>query len=170
MPDKDARPVEASEEGGPKKRGKLKLFGIIGMVVAVKFFGGKPDSAGAQVPGYVQPQGDQQTERQDRELLFAKFRAMNDRSGQNIIYDVTVYGRVRGDMVEDAEKLIEQNKATIEDRLTRVFRSADPQFFKEPGLETLRRQIKHELSSVFGSENMVEEILLPSLMWYNAEG
>ena len=45
----------------------------------------------------------------------------------------------------------------------------DPAFFKEPGLETLRRQFKYELADVLGNENLVDEVLITKLMWYTAD-
>jgi flagellar basal body-associated protein FliL len=42
-----------------------------------------------------------------------------------------------------------------------VIRSSEPQDLQEDGLETLRRQIRHELSQVVGDEKMIEEILIP---------
>lgn len=121
--------------------------------------GGKEGEGGAASGGRTED---------DSEVVLAQFRAINDRSGQNILYDVKVYGRVKSEKVEKIQKLLEGKKATVEDRFAKVIRNADPQYFKEAGLETIRRQFMHELDLAFNEEGLISEILLPSLMWYNA--
>lgn len=105
----------------------------------------------------------------EKEIVVASFRAMNDRSGHNIIYDIKVYAQVAGKSADKIQRLFETRKASIEDRMAKVIRAADPQYFKEPGLETLRRQLKHEVDAAIGDANAVQEILIPSLMWYSAD-
>ncbi len=189
MADQKPAEREAREDAAPKPGGGKKKFAIIGLIsgvmivegvaifVATRFLAGStpvPASAagleggggfGEAGKGHGAPPAPT-----EKEVVVAQFRAMNDRTGRNIIYDVKVYGRVAGDKVEPVQKLVEEKKATIEDRMTKVIRAADPQFFKEPGLETLRRQIKHEVDAALGENNGVQEILIPSLMWYSADG
>jgi flagellar basal body-associated protein FliL len=161
------------------KKGKLALIGLIGGVmvaeaiaifVATRFLGG-PAKAEATVPGLEAGEHGEGAKPavSDKEVVVASFRAMNDRSGHNVIYDMKVYGRVSGASADKVQKLFEDKKASIEDRLAKVIRAADPQYFKEPGLETLRRQIKHEVDAALGDANSVQEILIPSLMWYSAD-
>lgn len=180
-PDDKKREGTPNAEGGTKRKGRFLLVGAIGGVMLIEGVGifvltrlinGGPQSAAASVQGLEHSAGPDAVKAApaDSELLLAQFRAINDRSGQNVLYDVKVYGRVKSDKLEKVQKLLESKKASVEDRLTKVVRSADPQYFKEPGLETIRRQILHELAGVFGEDDLVSEILLPSLMWYNAGG
>ncbi|MBN1489097.1 MAG: hypothetical protein JXA69_04200 [Phycisphaerae bacterium] len=179
MAERDGAAERGADVGAPSggKRGKLALFGAVGGImllegaaifVATRFLGGSAGDAQAQVPGLADAQ-DAPPEVLDAEMLVAEFRAMNDRSGQNVIYDMKIFGRVPGEMAEQATQVFESKKASVEDRLARVVRAADPAFFKEPGLETLRRQFKHELADVLGNENLVDEVLITKLMWYNAD-
>jgi len=48
--------------------------------------------------------------------------------------------------------------------VTTVIRSADPKFLQEPGLETIRRQIKFELDKVLGDDKIIVDLLIPSLL------
>jgi hypothetical protein len=199
MPEKPSernRDEAKAPEGGKRGKGKFMLVGAVGgamliegvgVFVLARMMGSGPKEASANVEGLA-PAGAHgassgaagarggaggeaaKVETQESELLLAQFRAINDRSGQNILYDVKVYGRVKGDKLEKVQKLLEGKKASIEDRFAKVIRTADPQYFKEPGLETIRRQVLHELDTVFGEEELVCEILLPSLMWFNAGG
>jgi flagellar basal body-associated protein FliL len=170
--------AQPDPSGGRSRKGRFAVIGLVsgimlvegvGIFVATRFLGGGADSAVASVPGLEAPPAETQAPRV-KELLIAEFRAMNDRSGQNILYDVKVYGRVEGARAAKVEAALQMQKATVADRLAKVVRAADPQYFKEPGLETLRRQIKNELSHVLSDEEMVDEVLIPSLMWYQADG
>jgi hypothetical protein len=39
---------------------------------------------------------------------------------------------------------------------------------KEPGLETLRRQVKHQLDDIVG-DGMIEEVIVPSCIGFRAD-
>ena len=185
------RPPAAETSAGGRKGGRLMLFGLVGglMLVegvaiffATRFLGG-PSPAMGSLDSHAAPTGGEGGAEGEhgghaseparsgaKEIVIAEVRAMSDRSGQNIVYDAKVCARVDGSRSDKVQKVLEEKKATVEDRLTRVIRSADPQYFKEPGFETLRRQIKHELDGLVGDPQAVTEVLLPSLMWYNADG
>jgi len=187
------RASESEAQAVARKGGKLMLFGMVGglmlaegvaIFVATRFLGGPSVAVGSVEGasgetgegahggsnGELATNGTQPSKSGAREILIAEVRAMSDRSGQNIVYDAKVCARVDASKGDKVQKVLEEKKATIEDRLTRVIRSADPQYFKEPGFETLRRQIKHELDGLIGEPGAVTEVLLPSLMWYNADG
>ena len=83
------------------------------------------------------------------------------KSGRLFLYDIEVYAKTKKEKAETLKKMLESYKATIEDRLNRVVRAAEPQDLQEDGLETIRRQVKHELSQIVGDEKMIEEILIP---------
>ncbi len=171
--EKQREATEAKPAGG--RKGKLVIFGVVGGVMLIeaaaillvsRFLGG-PSSSHAGVTGLP---GEAPATVADKEIVVSSFRAMNDRTGHNIIYDVKVYARVNGNKAETVQKLFEEKKASIEDRMAKVIRAADPQYFREPGLDTLRRQIKYELDRVVGDGEMLQEVIIPSLMWYNADG
>jgi hypothetical protein len=64
---------------------------------------------------------------------------------------------------------VDARQATICDRVNTVVRRAEPKFLSEPGLETVRRQIKFELDKVFGDEDLIQEVLLPELLQSQAQ-
>ena len=58
---------------------------------------------------------------------------------------------------------IADNQALITDRVRTIMAQSDPEKLgggSEPGLETLRRQVKHQLDDVIG-DGLVEEVLIP---------
>jgi flagellar basal body-associated protein FliL len=97
------------------------------------------------------------------ELKVVEFRAPNKQTGKTIIYDVAVYAVVKGDKADAAKRTIEDRSALIQDRVRTIMARNDPERLgggSEPGLETLRRQVKHELDEIMG-DGMVEEVLIP---------
>jgi flagellar basal body-associated protein FliL len=55
------------------------------------------------------------------------------------------------------------NKALIEDRIRTIIAESDPEKLgggSEPGLETLRRQVKYQLDGIVG-EGVIDEVLVP---------
>lgn len=97
------------------------------------------------------------------ELKVVEFRAPNKQTGKTIIYDVAVYAVIKGDKADAAKRVIEDRSALIQDRIRTIMARNDPERLgggSEPGLETLRRQVKHELDEIMG-DAMVEEVLIP---------
>jgi len=143
----------------------IMLLEAGGIFLAVRFFGGGP--APAEAVGLVEKPITELSD--DVEVPVVKFKAPNMKTGKLFLYDIEVYARVKKDRAEELTKILETYKATVEDRLARVIRSADPQDLREDGLETLRRQIKHELSQIVGDEKMIEEILIPRCTPFRAD-
>jgi len=101
------------------------------------------------------------------EVEVASFRALNDKSPRVVIYDVTIYAVVSEEDRAVFEEVLERRKQTVRDRFVRIVRGADPAYFQEPDLATLREQFKHELSTVAGESIGIEEVLLPSIIPYS---
>ena len=58
---------------------------------------------------------------------------------------------------------IEARKALITDRIRTIIAQTDPEKLgggSEPGLETLRRQVKYQLDHIVG-EGLIDEVLVP---------
>jgi len=97
------------------------------------------------------------------ELMLVEFRAPNKRSGRTYLYDVSIYVSVKGSKHAKVKSMLEQRKALITDRVRTIIAQSDPEKLgggSEPGLETLRRQIKYQLNEVLG-EGMIEEVIVP---------
>ena len=61
------------------------------------------------------------------------------------------------------KKTFESRKALITDRVRTIVAQSDPEKLgggSEPGLETLRRQVKYQLDEIVG-EGVIEEVLVP---------
>jgi len=100
----------------------------------------------------------------DVDLEVVRVRARNDKAPQPVIYELTVYASVADDKREEFEQLVERRGARIQDRFSSIIRAADPKRFLEPDLATLRDRFKDELSKVAEDDELVREVLIPSIV------
>ena len=98
------------------------------------------------------------------EIALTECRPSNKMTGKLITLKIRVSALVASADAERAKTLVETNKARIDDRVNFVVRSAEPQDLNEPGLETIKRRLKHELAKVLGDEHLIQEVLIPELL------
>jgi flagellar basal body-associated protein FliL len=97
------------------------------------------------------------------EVQVIDFRAPNRQTGRPFLYDVTIFAVTKGEHQEHVETTIKERGALIKDRLRTIIAQSDPEKLgggSEPGLETLRRQVKYQLDDIIG-EGMIDEVLVP---------
>lgn len=104
------------------------------------------------------------------ELKVLEFKAPNKQSGRTYLYDLAIYIRIKGENKAKVEPLITERDALIKDRIRTIVGQSDPEKLggSEPGLETLRRQVRHQLEEILG-EGLVEEVLVPRCIPYRAD-
>ena len=106
------------------------------------------------------------------EITVIKFKAPNRATGTTYIYDVEISVTTKGG--ENKEKVsagITDRSATIMDRIRTIIAQTDPAKLgggQEPGLETLRRQIKFQLEEIIGP-GLIEEVVIPKCIPYRAD-
>ncbi len=91
------------------------------------------------------------------------FRAPNKQGGRTFLYDVTIFISVRADAEEKTKGLLSDRAALIKDRIRTIIAQSDAEKLgggSEPGLETLRRQVKYQLDEIIG-EGVIDEVLVP---------
>lgn len=186
MAKEQAQEQLAEQQEAPKSSKKKTIImggGLIGVMVIeavvvfvlVKHFGAAPATVDAMPPvhgvegeaeGEGKGEGKAKTERPPAiaELDVVKLRAQNERSQRQITYDLDVYISVAGANKEKVSKVLQGRKATVQDRLARVVRAAEPERFIEPDLRTLRKQFLVELSQIVGEEGLIQEVLIPSIV------
>ena len=100
------------------------------------------------------------------ELAVVDIRAQNRKSGQVFMYDVSIYVRVKSAVEEKTKSTLGDNSSLIKDRIRTIIAQSDPEKLgggSEPGLETLRRQIKYQLDEIVG-EGVIDEVLVPKCL------
>ncbi len=97
------------------------------------------------------------------EVNILDFRAPNKLSGRTFLYDVSIYAVTKAEFEEQVKQTILDRGALIKDRIRTIIAQSDPDRLgggSEPGLETLRRQVKYQLDEIIG-EGMIDEVLVP---------
>ena len=147
----------------------LAVMGVMileggGIFVAMKFFGSSPEGAEAAAAA------DQATPAVDTtEVLVVKLRPSNITTGNLYLWDIEIHAVIANDSVGAVTTMLEARKALIEDRLATVIRNARHEDLLAPGLETIKRQLKHELDQIVGREDVIEEILIPTCTPFRAD-
>jgi flagellar basal body-associated protein FliL len=97
------------------------------------------------------------------EINVLDFKAPNKLSGRTFLYDVSIYLVTKNEFAEQVRQTIKDRDALIKDRIRTIIAQSDPEKLgggSEPGLETLRRQVKYQLDEIVG-EQMISEVLVP---------
>ncbi|HWP40687.1 MAG TPA: hypothetical protein VNL70_07150 [Tepidisphaeraceae bacterium] len=97
------------------------------------------------------------------EIQVLDFRAPNKQSGRTFLYDVTIFAVTKAEHEERVKTTIKEREALIKDRVRTIIAQSDPEKLgggSEPGLETLRRQVKYQLDEIIG-EGVIDEVLVP---------
>ena len=97
------------------------------------------------------------------ELQVLEFRAQNKLSGRTFLYDVSVYVVTKSEFADKVKETLKAREALIKDRVRTIIAQNDPEKLgggSEPGLETLRRQVKHQLDEIVG-DGLILEVLVP---------
>lgn len=112
-------------------------------------------------------EGDAPAKKFEKKKLYeqplVEFRAPNKMSGRTFLYDISIYAVVKGEHMDKVAKTLKDREALIKDRVRTIIAQSDPEKLgggSEPGLETLRRQVKYQLDELLG-EGLIEEVLVP---------
>jgi len=167
----------AGEAGTAKSGGKGKLFALVivaglmllegvGVYSLVKFTGGTPavTKAAQDETGAAPGQPIELPEDQEAEVEVLECRPSNRTVGKLITFHLRVSVLVRRENQELVQKLVEEKKGRLQDRVNYVIRSAQLKHLNEPGLETVRRQIEHEFDKIFGDDELIVAVLIPEVL------
>ena len=170
----------AATAGAGAKGGLLSktpvLLGAVMVIEAVvlfagfKMLGGGPQHAvGAELAtteGHGGDKGDGKgsaVRPKTIELTVLDFKAPNKVNGRTFLYDVSIFVVVKAEYEKRAKDTLKEREALIKDRVRTIIAQSDPEKLvggSEPGLETLRRQVKYQLDTIIG-EGLIEEVLVP---------
>lgn len=169
-PRADEKKDAAESAPAPAKTGGRKIMLIIGGIMllegagifgAMKLVGAGPGSSHAdELTLATQPS------KRSIEIEVVRVRTPNDKEGKLILWSLEVVIRVPADQQQSVADVIKANSGTIKDRIARLIRAASPEHLREPGLETLRRQMRFELGRVLEDESKILEVLIPDCTPY----
>jgi flagellar basal body-associated protein FliL len=181
-----AKPPAAPAAGAPKGGFLTKLPVLIGGVMIVeavvlfagfKFLGSGAKSASADLVADISKKGDDGDKSGpadagktvEVELLDGKFP--NKQNGRTFLYDVHFRLSVKTEAADKVKKIITDRSALIEDRIRTIIAQSDPEKLNggsEPGLETLKRQVKYQLDEIVG-DGLIDEVLVPQCIGFRTD-
>ena len=163
------------------------LLGAVMLMEAVVLFagfkllgGGAQHASGAELAmseetgghdGGSRGEGRSNDRRKSVELLVVDFKAPNKASGRTFLYDVSIYVVARAEHEKHIKDTLKEREALIKDRIRTIIAQSDPEKLtggSEPGLETLRRQVKYQLDIILG-EGVIEEVLVPKCIPFRTD-
>jgi flagellar basal body-associated protein FliL len=192
---KDHAPKKGGDGGGllsktPVLLGIVMILEAIVLFAGFKFLGGGPKQASAvdlskdeghgggehgDGHGDGHGGGEGHAKPVDRgsliEISVVEFKAPNAQNGRRFIYDMIVFVTVKVDFEQKVKDKIKASDALIRDRMRTIVAQMDPDKLgggSEPGLETLRRQIKTQLEIIIG-DGMIDEVLVPRCIPFRAD-
>jgi len=105
------------------------------------------------------------------EVALLDIKAPNKLSGRTFLYDVTMFVSTKAENEAAVTETIKKREALIKDRVRTIIAQSDPEKLgggSEPGLETLRRQVKYQLDEIIG-EKLIDEVLVPRCIPYRTD-
>ena len=102
-------------------------------------------------------------------LLEARFP--NKRSGRAFLYDIKIVLSVKKESADKVKAIVAEHDALIQDRVRTIIAESDPDKLgggAEPGLETLRRQVKYQLDEIVG-DGLIDDVLIPQCLPFPAD-
>jgi hypothetical protein len=98
------------------------------------------------------------------EVAIADCKPSNVFAGKLITCHIRVSALVKAADLAKAQALVQARQARLDDRVNAVIRSAELKQLEEPGLDSIKRRLKHELDVIFGDDQLVQQVLIPQLL------
>jgi flagellar basal body-associated protein FliL len=178
MADEETK-AEATEEGAPvtKSGGGLKMIIIIaammiaegaGVFFLVSSMGGPSSVQATELEG-LEGTG----EEAPVELPLVEDRFQNMQTGRVWEWRVQIFLKVRQKNVEEITARQERDAASIKEGVSLIFRRANDRHLREPGLETITRQLTTYLNEIFGLDAdglpRIERVIIPECKGFPAD-
>lgn len=172
MPDETTPDAPPAEKKGGKKLpiiiATLMLVEGAAVFGVVKVLSGGPSDAEAAIEGEALA-----GEQAPVEILLVNDAFQNMQTGRVWEWRVEIYLRVRQKNVEEVQRVQTRDSAMIKEGIALIFRRAHDRHLREPGLETVQRQITTYVNEVFGSDPdgipRVDRVLIPECKGFPAD-
>lgn len=176
MADEETK-AEATEEDSPKKGGGLKVMVIVavlmlaeagGLFVLIKGMGGPSAADASQLEG-LEGTG----EEAPVEIMLVEDRFQNMQTGRVWEWRTQIYLRIRQKNISEINRVMERDAASIKEGISMIFSRAQDRHLREPGRETLIRQLTTYLNEVFGLDAdglpRIDRVIIPELKGFPAD-
>lgn len=157
-----------SEEHAAKKKG-LPLPLVVGALMAVEgiavFAAVKMMSAPAKSEASEIDGAHEAAESALVELRLVEDRFQNMQTGRVWLWDVEIFLKVKAKHEDHVAFVLQARSAEIKEGVSMLFRRASHAQLKEPGLETMNRQLTAYMAEVMGTDPngdpYIERVLIP---------
>jgi flagellar basal body-associated protein FliL len=154
----------------PVLLGGAMLIEAAVLFAGFKFLGGSPKPASAD---FIDPTGTaaKPPDKKTAEVQVLDFRAPNRAGGRELLFDVSISIIVKADDEQQVKAIIADSADLIEDRVRTIIAETDPNKLlgvSEPGLDTLKRQVKYQLDDIVG-DGVIQEVLIGRCIPYPAD-
>jgi flagellar basal body-associated protein FliL len=177
MADKDAKPADGAAPDAAKKKPPVKIIAIVaalmvaeavGVFAVVSATSKKPESAEAHgVEGHASD------EDSEVELKLVDDKLQNMQTGKVWVWDISIYLKVKKKNEVFVTEQLKKREAEIKEEVARLFSKAQHAHLKEPGRETITRQLSALSSKIFGNDPegapRVERVLIPKCRGFPTE-
>ncbi|MGD9791514.1 MAG: hypothetical protein AB7Q00_13320 [Phycisphaerales bacterium] len=173
----DEKEAKQGGEGGEaKKKPPIKMIAVVAVVMVLEAVAvfmvagmtGKPKAAEAVVV-----HGDEHPEENlsvEVTLLEEEFQTLQ--GSQIWIWDTNMVLKVKAKDQEYVEAELERRHAEIREAIATMFRKAQPNQLREPGFETINRQVSAYLEDILGKDAeghpRFEKVLIPRCRGFGA--
>ncbi|MEX0876223.1 MAG: hypothetical protein WD114_02085 [Phycisphaerales bacterium] len=177
MSDVEVIDQPADSGGSKKKPGGLKTMIIVAVLMVLEGAGVFFLVSSMGGPGAVEAtelEGLEGTGAEAPvEIQLVEDRFQNMQTGRVWEWRVQIYLRARQKNVEQINTIMERDAATIKEGVALIFRRAHDRHLKEPGLETLTRQLTAYLNEVFGLDSdglpRIDRVIIPECKGFPAD-
>lgn len=173
----DEKNAEAASEETKPKGGGLKMIIIVAVMMIVEgagvFFlvssmGGPKGVEASELQG-LEGTG----EEAPVEIPLVDDRFQNMQTGRVWEWRTIIFLRVRQKNVNEITAIQERDTATIKEGVAMIFRKAQDRHLREPGLETITRQLTTYLNEVFGLDAdglpRIDRVIIPECKGFPAD-
>lgn len=172
------QPKEQTEQGAAETKKKKKPLGLVIVAVlmiaeaaAVFLVVSKTSGASSVQAAEIEGQGDHL--HATVELPVIKGHFQNLTTGRVWDWETEIFLKVSEAHAEHVGAELEKRKAEISDGIAKIYRQAQHSHLREPGLQTLTRQVSAYLDKTLGKDPeghaQFERVLIPKCDGYPAE-
>jgi flagellar basal body-associated protein FliL len=158
----------------PVVLGGVMVLEAVVLFAGFHFLGHKPEAAAGAEMATTEGEGEKGKSKGDKktvEVQVVDFKALNRANGRMMLYSTSIFVVTKAENEDKVKDKFKDNKALIEDRIRTIIAESDPEKLdgaSEPGLETLRRQVKYQLDGILG-DGVIEEVLVPQCIPFRTD-
>ncbi len=137
----------------------------VGVYALTKFLSPTPQATLAQEAATVTTEEAVELPKDEHaEIPLVQTRLTNRRGAKTQTISISVSALIESKNKDAIVALVEGMNSRINDRVSAVVRAATDETLDQPGLETLKRQLKSELDQILGDDRIVREVLVGELI------